>query len=239
MTWALVTGASGDIGSVVAARLAQDGFDIVVQTFRRVEAAERVAVAVRELGRRAIVVRANFGRPDDAARLAREVGEKTGGIDALVAGAASGVMRPTSALTEHHLDWALHVNTRPLLQLTVTLEPRAVVALTSPGSVRVVPSYAGVGVSKAALEALVRYLAVELAPRTRVNALSVGLVDSRAARLLPDWETLHDAARARTPMGRLVTPDDVAGAVGWLVSPASSMVTGATLILDGGYGLSW
>lgn len=239
MTWALVSGASGDIGSVVAARLAKDGFDIVVQTFRRVEAAERVAVAVREVGRQAIVLRANFGRPEDATRLAREAGERTGGIDALVVGAASGVMRPTTALTERHLDWALHVNARPLLQLTVVLEPRAVVALTSPGSVRVVPSYASVGVSKAALEAMVRYLAVELGPHTRVNALSVGLVDSRAARLLPDWEALRAASQARTPMGRLVTPDDVASAVGWLLSPASSMVTGATVVLDGGYGLSW
>lgn len=239
MTWALVTGASGDIGSVVAERLARDGFDIVVQSFRRTAVAEQVAGAVRELGRQAIVVRANFGRPGDAARLARDVDERTGGIDVLVAGAASGVMRPTTALTEHHLDWTVHVNAWPLHQLTVALRPRAVVALTSPGSVRVVPAYAVVGVSKAALEAMVRYLAFELAPRTRVNALSVGLVDGRAARLLPDWETLDAAARARTPMGRLVTPDDVASAVGWLASEASSMVTGATLVLDGGYGLGW
>lgn len=239
MSWALVTGASGDIGSVVAARLARDGYDIVLQTFRRMEAAEQVAAAVREAGRGAIVIRANFGRPDDATRLAEEVAERTGGVDALVVGAASGVMRAAGALTAHHMDWSFHVNTLPLLQLTTALTPRAVLALTSPGSLRVVPSYAAIGASKAALEATVRYLAVELGPRSRVNALSVGLVDSRAARLLPDWETLVAAAQQRTPMRRLVTPEDVAGAVAWLLSDESRMVTGSTIILDGGYGLSW
>lgn len=232
--WALVTGASGDIGSVIAERLAGDGYDLVLHTFRRKQAADGLARRIREHGRQALVVRANFATPGTTGRFADEVAEATGGVAAVVAAAASGVMRPLVQLTEHHLDWAFAVNARALPLLATRLRPRATVALTSPGSDSVVPGYAGVGPSKAALESLVRYLAVELAPECRVNALSAGLVDTSAARLLPGWADLAAATPACTPLRRLVTPGDVADAAAWLVSDQAAMVTGTTLVLDGG-----
>lgn len=238
MSWALVTGGSGDIGAAVCARLARDGHDVVVHTFRNVEAAQVVAGKVRAEGRTAAVVKAHLGRDGAAAELAERAGQVTGGgVDVLVSNAASGVLRPVAELTERHLDWALDVNARPLLALTTRLRPRAAVAMTSPGSTRVLPAYAGVGVSKAALEALVRYLAAELAPRTRVNAVCAGVVDTRALTHFPDREAMLADAADRTPMGRLVTPEDVAAAVGWLVGEEAAMVTGATLVVDGGRSL--
>ncbi|HNS38596.1 MAG TPA: SDR family oxidoreductase, partial [Anaerolineaceae bacterium] len=114
------------------------------------------------------------------------------------------------------------------------------VAISSPGSSRVLPDYVAVGASKAALEALTRYLAVELAPANiRVNAVAPGLVLTDA---LQHFATLGDPAvieRAikNTPAGRLVTPEDVAGVVAFLCSPAAAMVCGQVIVLDGGYTL--
>lgn len=236
--WAVVTGASGDIGAVVARRLAEEGYDLVLQGFRRPEILEAVAAEARDAGRQALSRQVDFSADGATERFADVIHDATGGdVDVLVAAAASGVMRPVAELTERHWRWTMSVNVHPLGVLTSRLRPRASVALTSPGSIRAVPGYAAVGASKAALEALVRYLAVEMAPAGRVNALSVGLVDSRAARLLPDAAALIEDARARTPLGRLVTPEDVAAAVVWLVSEQAAMVSGATLVLDGGRSL--
>lgn len=231
---ALVTGGSGDIGRAVCLRLARDGYDVVLTTFRAVEAAEEVAEKVRAEGRSATVLRAHLGKPGAAAALAEECGP----VDVVVSNAASGVLKPVGELDERAFDWSMGINARPLLSLVTALRPRAAVAMSSPGSSRVLPAYAVVGASKAALESLVRYLAVELAPQTRVNAISAGVVDTRALTHFPDREgMLADAAR-RTPAGRLVTPEDVANAVAWLVSPEAAMVTGHTLVLDGGWSLT-
>ena len=234
MAWALVTGGSGDIGRALCVRLARDGYDVVLTTFRAVEAAEEVAEKVRAEGRQARVLRAHLGRSGAAAELAGECGP----VDVVVSNAASGVLRPVAELDEKAFDWSMSVNARPLLSLVAGLRPRAAVALSSPGSTRVLPAYAVVGASKAALESLVRYLAVELAPATRVNAISAGIVDTRALTHFPDREGLLASAAERTPMRRLVTPDDVANAVAWLVSPEAAMVNGHTLVLDGGWSLT-
>ena len=97
-------------------------------------------------------------------------------------------------------------------------------------------NYTVVGVSKAALESLVRYLAVELAPRgIRVNAVSAGLVETGALEYFPNRKEMLGFFRRRTPAGRLVEPADVADAVCWLASPGADMVRGHTLVVDGGY----
>ncbi len=237
MTWALVTGGSGGIGAATCVRLAQDGHDVVVHCFRDVEGAEAVAGKVRAEGRQAYVVKAHLGKDGGAAELAGKALAACGSVDVLVSNAASGVLRGVTELTERHLDWALDVNARPLLTLTTTLRPTAAVAISSPGSTRVLPAYAGVGASKAALESLVRYLAVELAPATRVNAVCAGIVDTPALEHFPERAAMLADAVTRTPMGRLVTPDDVAAAVSWLAGPDAAMVNGATLVLDGGWSL--
>ncbi len=237
MSWALVTGGSGDIGRAICLRLARDGYDVALHTFRNVEAADEVAGKVRSEGRNAVVLRGHLGRTGSAEALAQSALEACGEIDVVISNAASGVLKPAVELDERGFDWSMGVNARPLLGLVSVLRPRAAVALSSPGSTRVLPAYAAVGASKAALEALVRYLAVELAPATRVNAVSAGVVDTRALTHFPDREAMLADGLARTPAGRLVTPDDVANAVAWLVGPESAMVTGHTLVVDGGWSL--
>ncbi len=112
----------------------------------------------------------------------------------------------------------------------------SIVAISSLGAQRVLDNYTLVGTSKAALEALVRYLAVELAPRVRVNAVSGGVVDTDALDHFPNREQMLAAGRAN-PVGRIVTPADIAAAVAFLCSPEAEMVRGQTLVVDGGYSL--
>jgi enoyl-[acyl-carrier protein] reductase III len=114
----------------------------------------------------------------------------------------------------------------------------SIVAVSSLGSQRVLENYVLVGTSKAALESVVRYLAVELAPRgIRVNAVSAGVVETEALDHFPNKDAMIRAGKTRTPAGRLVEPADVAAAVAFLCSPDSDMVRGHTLIIDGGFSL--
>jgi enoyl-[acyl-carrier protein] reductase III len=235
--WALITGASGDIGKALCKRLASDGYDIALHTFRNVERAQRLAAELERTGRRTQVIKAHLGRQGATAELVGDALQACGQIEVVVSNAASGVLRPVTELDERSFDWCMSVNARPLVTAAVELRPRAVVALTSPGSGRVLPAYSAVGASKAALEALVRYLAVELAPETRVNAVSAGVVNTSALSHFPDRAALLEDGLARTPAGRLVTPEDVANAVAWLVSQEAAMVNGHTLVLDGGWSL--
>jgi enoyl-[acyl-carrier protein] reductase III len=236
----LVTGGSRGIGRGIALRFAELGAArVAISYLRNDRAAEETAGEIQALGAEPKLLRGNVG---DAAKAAALV-EEAGPLDVLVSGAATGVIRPALELEEKHWDWTLNANARALLTLTrhaaPTMQPgSSVIALTSLGSQRVLDGYVLVGVSKAALEALVRYLAVELAePDIRVNAVSAGLVETGALAYFPKREEMLRYYERRTPAGRLVEPRDVAEAVCFLASPASSMIRGQTLIVDGGYSL--
>ena len=157
--------------------------------------------------------------------------------------AATGVIRPALEVEPRHWDWTLNANARAFLTLARAVVPSmpagsSMVAISSLGSTRVLENYVLVGTSKAALESLVRYLAVELAPRgIRVNAVSAGIVETGALEHFPNRDEMLAAGRDRTPAGRMVEPGDVAQAVVFLCSPGAEMVRGHTLIVDGGFSL--
>ena len=173
----------------------------------------------------------------------RVLGEVTalGPLDVLVHNAATGVIRPALETEDKHWDWTMNANARALLQLARVAAPQmtersSIVAISSLGAQRVLENYVLIGTSKAALEALVRYLSVELAPGIRVNAVSGGVVDTGALEHFPNRDEML-AAGAANPVGRLVTPEDIAGAVAFLCSPDADMIRGQTLIVDGGFSL--
>ena len=165
-----------------------------------------------------------------------------GPLDVLVHNAATGVIRPALETDDRHWDWTLNANARALLALARAAAPRmprgsSIVAISSLGSTRVLENYTLVGTSKAALEALVRYLAVELAPQgIRVNAVSAGVVETAALEHFPNREQMLEAGRSN-PVGRLVAPEDVAGTVAFLCSPDADMIRGQTVVVDGGWSL--
>jgi enoyl-[acyl-carrier protein] reductase III len=197
------------------------------------------------MGRRATVVRGHVGDADKVFELVEAARANLGPVSIVISNAASGVLRPLSDMDLKGWQWTMDVNARALMLLAQAtrddmraLGGGAIVALSSLGAERVLPAYGAVGASKAALEALVRYLAVEGAPdQIRVNAVSAGVVDTDALRHFPDREGMLAAAAERTPAGRTVMPDDVAAAVCFLCSDDAWMVRGETLHIDGGYSL--
>ena len=165
-----------------------------------------------------------------------------GPLRVLVHNAATGVIRPALETEDKHWDWTHHANARALLSLARVAVPAmpsgsSIVAISSLGSTRVLENYTLVGTSKAALEALVRYLAVELAPQgIRVNAVSAGVVETGALDHFPNREAMLEMG-ARNPAGRIVTADDVAGLVAFLCSTDADMIRGQTVVVDGGWSL--
>jgi enoyl-[acyl-carrier protein] reductase III len=243
---ALVTGSGRGIGKAAALHLARQGADIVVNFFRNREPAEATAREIEALGRKALVVKANVGTDEGLDELFDRTASYYGGLDILVSNAASGYNRPALEQKPRGWDWTMNINARSLLfaaqRAVPLLELRgggSIVAISSPGARRVLPDYVVVGASKAALEAIVRYLAVELAPMNIVvNGISPGIVMTEALwnfDLIRSDEDLIERSIRHTPAGRMVTPEDVASLIGFLCSPGAYMIRGQIIVIDGGY----
>jgi enoyl-[acyl-carrier protein] reductase III len=235
----LVTGASRGIGKTIALRFAELGAaKVAVGYLRNDGAAEETAGKLRELGADPTLVRGNVS----SERVVRQVSD-LGRFDVVVHNAATGVIKPALEVEQKHWDWTLSANAWALVALARAAAPSmqpgaSIVGISSLGAARVLENYVLVGTSKAALESLVRYLGVELSPRgIRVNAVSAGVVETEALDHFPNREQMLQAARARTPAGRMVEPTDVADAVCFLCSPQAEMIRGQTLVVDGGYSL--
>ena len=237
-TSVLVTGGSRGIGKAIALRLARDGANRVAIGYMRSDAAaEETAAELRALGAEPILVRGNV----TSDKVLEQIAE-LGPLDVFVHNAATGVIRPALETEDKHWDWTVNANARAFLALTRVIAPTmpvgsSIVAISSLGSIRVLENYALVGTSKAALESLVRYLAIELGPQgVRVNAISGGVVDTGALDHFPNREEMLEMG-SRNAAGRMVTPGDIAGAVAFLCSADAGMVRGQTLIVDGGFSL--
>jgi enoyl-[acyl-carrier protein] reductase III len=233
----LVTGGTRGIGLAIALRLVRVGATRAVLGYMRNDAAaEAAATQIRAAGAEPVLVRGEVSKDQVVAELASH-----GPYGVVVHNAATGVIRPALETTDHHWDWTLNANARALLALARATAPSmppgsSIVAISSLGSQRVLENYVLVGTSKAALEAVVRYLGVELAPGIRVNAVSGGVVDTGALEHFPNRDEMLRSAE-RTPAGRLVEANDIAGAVSFLCSGDAAMVCGQTIVVDGGFSL--
>lgn len=242
---ALVTGSSRGIGKAIALQLASAGYDIVVNYARSKSAALETAAEIEALGQKAMVVKANVGKPEKIKDMFTQIDETFGRLDVLVNNAASGVLRPAMELEESHWDWTMDINSKALLFCAQEAAKRMekngggkIISLSSLGSIRYLENYTTVGVSKAAVEALTRYLAVELSAKNIVvNAVSGGAVDTEALTHFPNREELLEDARKNTPAGRMVEPADLVNVVMFLLTEEASMIRGQTIIVDGGRSL--
>ncbi|MHB8469461.1 MAG: SDR family oxidoreductase [Gaiellaceae bacterium] len=234
----LVTGGTRGIGLAIARRLVRDGAARLVLGYMRNDAAAEAAAAeLAAGGTEVVLVRGNVSSQRVIGELAAR-----GPYRVVVHNAATGVARPALETEDKHWDWTMNANARSLLALARATAPTmpdgsSIVAISSLGSHRVLDNYVLIGTSKAALESVVRYLAVELAPRgVRANAVSAGVVDTGALEHFPNKDEML-ASVERTPAGRLVEPDDIAAAVSFLCSDDAAMIRGQTLVIDGGFSL--
>jgi enoyl-[acyl-carrier protein] reductase III len=242
---ALVTGSGRGIGRAIAVRLAQDGADIVVNYFRNRPTAEETAALVQATGRKALVVKAHVGDVEQLQHLFETIRQEFGYLDIFVANAASGIPKNIIDVDVKGWEWTMNINARSLLlgarEAVKLMNGRPngrIIAITSLGSTRVLPNYGVIGVSKAAIDALVRYLGVDLIARgITVNAIAPGVVATHALTFFPQHDRIIEEAIKRTPAGRLCTPEEVAAVASFLCSESAAMIVGQVITIDGGASL--
>lgn len=241
---ALVTGGSRGLGRAIALKLAEAGADIVLNFVASRTAADQTAEHIARLGRRVAEVQADVSEPDDIAAMLDWINETFGRLDVLVSNAAVGNFGSLIETRPDEFDLTMNTNVRGLLMLVQNALPllagskgnSKVIALSSTGANLALPHCGLVGASKAALEAAVRHLALELGDRgINFNAVQAGWVDTDTTRTAPEFESLLSAQSFRQMTGdRVLTADDIANAVLFLASPLSDLIQGQTLVVDGG-----
>jgi len=242
---ALVTGSSRGIGRAIALKLAEEGADIIVNFLRHRQGAEQTARDIEGLGVSAQIIKANLAEPEKIDAMFETIASTYGRLDILVNNAASGVARSALDLDTRGWEWTMDINARAFLlcaqRAAKLMEGRGgkIVSISSLGSFFVLPDYVAVGVSKAALEALTRYLAIELAPKgICVNAVAASAVQTEAVKFFTKEQQAQTLPWQMTPAGRMVTPEDVANVVAFLCSEEAFMIRGRTIIVDGGTSLA-
>lgn len=237
---ALVTGSGRGIGRAIALKLASQGADVIVNFFRHRESAEQTARDIEALGVKADVIRANVGDASKINEMFDTIASKFGYLDILINNAASGVGRPILEVDIKAWDWTMDINAKAVLlcsqRAAKLMEGKGgkIVNISSLGSSLTLPTYSIVGISKAALEAVTRYLAIELASKNIcVNTVAASAVETEALRFYIKEGLVKDTRQA-TPAGRMIVPEDVANAVAFLCSEEAIMIRGQTIIVDGG-----
>ena len=241
---ALITGASRGIGRACALRLARLGANVAVNYLVSRKDAVAVVQEIQKLGRQAIAIRADVAKADDVSAMVEATVERFGSLHVIVSNAAAGGFHSAADLSLLNVETILRTNSLPVLSLTQAAAPYLskeaffgkVIAISSHGSRWAVPSYAAIGASKAALESLVRHLALEFGPLgINFNCVLPGLIPTEAVKSMPDVEQMMQSAKARMMIpDRSLTDEDVAGVVAFLASPHSDLIQGQTIVVDGG-----
>ncbi len=237
---ALVTGGSRGIGKAIALELGRRGATVIINYLKNDAAAKTTMEELEALGVECARIKAHIGDEAGVETLVSKIESQYGHLDILVNNAASGVMRPASELTAKHWDWTMGINARGPWLLSVAAahlmpEGGRIINLSSPGASRVFPAYFAVGVSKAAIEAVTRYLAVELGAKgISVNTVSAGFVLTDAIDAFPDELGVREIAARPTPAGRVLTPADVSNVVAMLCGNDADMIRGQVIVVDGG-----
>lgn len=238
---ALITGGARGIGRATALKLANEGADVVIIYYNSVDEAQALVEDIQALGRRSMAIQANVADAASVNEAVKLFLNHFASLDFLISNAASGVLKPALKMSTKHWRWCLETNALALNHLVSALHAHMnrggrVIALSSLGAERAIPNYAFIGASKAALEALVRSLSLELAPYgITVNTVSAGVVDTDALKYFPNREMLLQEYAANSLSERALTPDDVADAVYLLCLPEASMINAHTLFVDAGY----
>ena len=237
---ALVTGGSSGIGRASAAALAEAGASVVIAA-RGKGRLDQAAAAIVAAGGRALAVPTDANDPAALDALVARTLAEHGRVDVLVNVAGGTPPMTALAVSDADLDAAFHFNVTSAFHLARAVAPHmaragggSIVSISSAMSHRIDAGFVAYGAAKAALDHMTRLCAHEWAPRVRVNAVAAGATRTEALAFVADMPDLEKQMVARTPLGRLGEPEDIALAVLFLASPASAWVTGQILAVDGG-----
>lgn len=242
----IITGGSRGMGQRLAVRLGQEGANVVVNFKRDVESAERTVKEVVEAGGDAVALQADIADPDAVGALVAEAVDRFGALDVVVANAAASAFKPLSQIRAHHIDKTMGITIEGFLELVRVSVPHMpvggrIMAVSGWDSFRVLPGHGLLGAAKAAMETLVKYLAIELGD-AGVTAVGVcpGPIDTDSFRTYAgdDWDWYEKNWLAQTPSGHFPTPDEVAEVMAFFCSPGSAAVNGQTIVVDGGISLA-
>lgn len=240
---ALITGGARGIGRAIAMKLASHGADIAIVYYNSSDEAALLVQEIEKMGRRAVALQANVADEISVKEMASQFSQHFTQVDFIVSNAASGVLKPALSMSTKHFRWCMETNALALHHLVRAFYPQLqsggrVLALSSLGASRAIPNYSFIGASKAALEALVRSLSLELAEKNvAVNTISAGVVDTDALKHFPNREQLLDEHQMRSLVGRSLLPSDVADVAYMLCLPESQMIRGQTIVVDAGYSI--
>lgn len=239
----LVTGASRGIGKAIALEFARRGSNIAFNYLRNHKAAADSKKEIEALGVKCVAVRAHLGDTDKIDEMFKNISTEFKTLNILINNAASGVQKRANELQPKHWDWAMNINARAPWICSIKAselmhEGGNIINITSEGSRTVLPYYLSVGTSKAALESLTKYLAVELAEKNiNVNAISGGYIETGAFDSFPNKESMSEAT-TKTLSGRKMTAQDIANVAVFLCTNKADMIRGQILVVDGGVTLS-
>ena len=240
---ALVTGSDQGIGQAIAIRLAEEGADVVVHYRVNRESALQTVDAIQKLGRRVVLIQGNLSNTSDDQRIVADGVTQLGKIDILVNNAAVEKRADFWDVTEQDFDFVLNINLRGTFFITqdfvnhlrATNRPGRIINISSVHEELPFPHFSTYCASKGALKMLCRNLAVELAPLgITVNNIAPGAIETPINKALINNPTLLKALISNIPLGRLGTPNDVAGLAAFLASDDAAYITGSTFVVDGG-----
>ncbi len=238
----IITGGSRGMGRELALRMGAAGANVVVNYRRDADAARTTADEIDAAGGVGLAVRADVSETEAVESLVQQAVDRFGSLDVVVANAAASAFKPLSEIRAHHIEKTMGITIQGFLDLVRLSTPHMnaggrVLAVSGWDSFRMLPGHGLLGAAKAGMEALVRYLAIELA-KDGITAVGVcpGPIDTDSFRYYagPAWDQYASQWLAQTPSGSYPTPAEVADVMAFLCSPQSKAINGQTIVVDGG-----
>ena len=242
----VITGGSRGIGRELAVLLGREGSNVVVNFKQNAVAADQTVADVIGAGGKAVAVQADIAESADVAKLVNRAVDQYGDIDVLVANAAASAFRPLSEIRRHHVQKTMAITVEGFLELVSAATPHMprggrILAISGWDSFRMLPGHGLLGAAKAAMETLVKYLAIELGPQgiTAVG-LCPGPIDTDSFRYYAgeQWDRYEKTWLGLSPSAKFTSPTEVAEAMALLCSPRSAAINGQTIVVDGGISLA-
>ncbi|MFL2648796.1 MAG: SDR family oxidoreductase [SAR202 cluster bacterium] len=236
----IITGGTRGLGKELCLEFAKNGCNVIFTYSRSQTESKKVKLEIEKLGVTAKFFKLNLLSPDNINQFCEIIKKENINFDFLINNAASGVMKNSIETTEKHWDWTMQVNVKGPWLLSKNLSKNInkkgkIINISSPGSTKVLNNYFSIGVSKAALESLTRYMAYDLAKDDiSVNSISASLLETDAIKHFPNQEEIKSILSRKNPKQKKLIPNDVAKFAVSLCSEAGDMVIGQNILIDGG-----